>query len=144
MVFNDNTQYIHIRADASRHRCRELTREVTTAFVWRKQVVKDVITLMPRPPATPPRPVAPAGLSAAPSSPAGSQGSAGDVSCAICLEHAQQEELAMVKGCDHSYCGAHHAHVVMRSAAEAALSMRCSVQMEAASGIGSLDAYCGW
>ena len=57
-------------------------------------------------PGTPRRPVAPAGPPMPPSSPVGSQGSVGDVSCAICLEHAEQEQLAMVKGCDHSYCGA--------------------------------------
>lgn len=57
-------------------------------------------------PVTPRRPVAAVGPPVAPSSPVGSQGSVGDVSCAICLEHAEQEQLAMVKGCDHSYCGA--------------------------------------
>lgn len=40
-------------------------------------------------------------------SPRGSEGSAGDCSCAICLERADLEELAIIKGCDHSYCGAY-------------------------------------
>ena len=60
----------------------------------------------PSPATTPRRLFDPSGAPVAPPSPAGSKGSAGDVSCAICLEHAEQEELAMVKGCDHSYCGA--------------------------------------
>lgn len=40
-------------------------------------------------------------------SPRGSEGSSGDCSCAICLERADLEELAILKGCDHTYCGAY-------------------------------------
>ena len=36
-------------------------------------------------------------------SPRGSE--AGDMTCAICLQNIPLEELAMVKGCDHWFCG---------------------------------------
>ncbi len=72
----------------------------------RRWQVTDAVEMSFAPsPATTPRRLV-GGPPVAPPSPAGSKGSAGDVSCAICLEHAEQEELAMVKGCDHSYCGA--------------------------------------
>ncbi len=77
-----------------------------TAMHSRHMQVTDAAEMPAAPsPATTPRRLV-GGPPVAPPSPAGSKGSAGDVSCAICLEHAEQEELAMVKGCDHSYCGA--------------------------------------
>ena len=34
-------------------------------------------------------------------------GEAGDMTCAICLEEILVEDLCVVKGCEHIYCGAH-------------------------------------
>lgn len=34
-------------------------------------------------------------------------GEADDMTCAICLERTQLVELALVKGCEHQYCGAY-------------------------------------
>ena len=36
---------------------------------------------------------------------AASESSADDMTCAICLERTQLTELALVKGCEHQYCG---------------------------------------
>lgn len=52
----------------------------------------------------PPSSTAAAAAAAGASSPRGSDASAGDCSCAICLERAELEELAILKGCDHTYC----------------------------------------
>lgn len=32
---------------------------------------------------------------------------AGDLTCAVCLEEIPLEDMAIVKGCEHIYCGAH-------------------------------------
>lgn len=36
----------------------------------------------------------------------GGDGEAGDMTCAICLEEIVVEDLCVVKGCEHIYCGA--------------------------------------
>ena len=84
----------------------------TSAFISHRttqELVPDID--VPRAEDTPPRPPStPAAMepeAKGSESPRGSEASSGDCSCAICLERADLEELAILKGCDHTYCGAH-------------------------------------
>jgi len=51
-----------------------------------------------------------------PASPAKSGSDPGDFTCAICLGDIKLEEMAMVKGCDHIYCGEASKGLVMLGA----------------------------
>jgi hypothetical protein len=41
---------------------------------------------------------------------------ADDMTCAICLERTQLEEIALVKGCEHQYCGEDPSSMVLAKA----------------------------
>lgn len=51
---------------------------------------------------------------------------AGDLTCAVCLEDIPLADMAIIKGCDHMYCGAFSAGDLFDVAARATVLYRCN------------------